>query len=388
MVADNNADNKVLLEVSNLVKSYAPEGGFLGIFGSSQKIPALNGVSLTIHEGEVYGLTGESGSGKSALAKAIAGIERPDRGKVLFMGQTVTEENRARFQGQLRYVSDDLFNGLTPGDPKNRLDKLLYRVSDKFSENSSSKEENRAWANELIRRVGLEPTDLERWPNQISGGQRQRFAIARALVTKPKLIICDEPVSNLDLQYRTQVLNVLKQVGKQYNIAFLFISHNPSEVRYFTETGSVGVMFAGRIMEQLPGRDLFDKAAHPYTKTLLAANEAPAPVPASALNAQRAFARTELEEADAPHYQTLEAEASDLSAEGSIAAASQLAAANKPGCPFYNWCPERFDRCPQETPQLLTVTRYRSANGEDLPLPAEQIAGNHRAACFHYIEQP
>jgi ABC-type oligopeptide transport system ATPase subunit len=377
-------ENKSLLEATNLIKSYAPEAGLLGIFGvSGERIPALNGVSLRIEEGETYGLTGESGSGKSALAKVLAGIEKTDRGKVMFMGQYVTGEDRAKWQGRLRYVSDESYSGLSPADPKNRLDNLLYSLSDKFG-SGNGRSENRALANDLIRRVGLDQDDLKRWPHQISGGQRQRFAIARALLVKPKLIICDEPVSNLDLEYRTQMLNLLKQMGKQYNIAFLFISHNPSEVRYFTGTGRVGVMFAGRLMEEIPGRTLFDKAVHPYTKTLLSANEAPAPVPASAFDANRVFAKTEQAESDAAKYQTIESTASEL---GTTASISQLWAANKRGCPYYTWCPERFERCAEETPELITVTRYRNESGEDLALPAAKVDPKHKAACFHYIEQ-
>ncbi len=381
-------ESKVLIEATNLGKAYPAEaGGLLGIFGAGgEPIPALNGVSLSIGEGESYGLTGESGSGKSALAKVLTGIEKADRGKVLFLGQYVTVENRAKVRGQLRYISDDGLNNLSPSDPKNRLDNLLYGLSDKFGE-GGNKNANRAWADELIRRVGLQQDDLKRFPHQISGGQRQRFNIARALVVKPKLIICDEPVSNLDVQYRTDMLNLLKFVGRQNNTAFLFISHNPSEVRYFVGTGRIGVMFAGRLMEEIPGRILFDDAVHPYTKTLLAANEAPTPVPASAFDAERVFAKAERDQFDAPEFQTFESQASDLSAGGSVSSLGQQAAANKAGCPFYNWCPERFERCAQETPKLLPVTRYRSQSGEDLPLPPAQIDERHKAACFHYIDQ-
>lgn len=379
------ADSKTLIEATNLVKAYASEEGLLGIFGGGSKIPALNGVSLAIQEGEFYGLTGESGSGKSSLANVLAGYEKADRGKVVFMGQPLTD--RSSVQGRLRYISDEIFSGLNSNDPKNRLDNMLYSVADKFAGNSSGRPGGRTYAKELIRRVGLTEEDLERFPHQISGGQRQRFAIARALVANPKLIICDEPVSNLDLQYRTEMLNLLKSVGKQNGIAFIYISHNPSEVRYFVGEGRVGVMFAGRLMEEVSGRELFNKATHPYTKSLLAANDAPAPVPAAAIDAERAFSRVEFEEADAPQYRTLEAEASDLSERGNQAAASQLIAANKQACPFYNWCPEHFDRCTQVTPQLLTVTRYRTDNGTDESLPADQIEPQHKAACLHYIEQ-
>lgn len=382
------SDSKLLIGATNLVKAYASDEGLLGIFGGGSKIPALNGVSLSIEEGEFYGLTGESGSGKSALAKVLAGYEKADRGKVVFMGQMLTGNDRANVQGRLRYISEESFSGINSSDPKNRLDNLLYSLADKYAGNANGRAGGRTYANELIQRVGLTEDDLQRYPHQISGGQRQRFAIARALVVNPKLIICDEPVSNLDLQYRTEMLNLLKQIGRQNNIAFIYISHNPSEVRYFVGEGRVGVMFAGRLMEEVLGRELFNKATHPYTKSLLAANDAPAPVPASAIDAERAFSRVEFEEADAPQYRTLEAEASELSEQGNQAAASQLIAANKQACPFYNWCPEHFDRCTQVTPQLLTVTRYRSAGGTDEQLPLDQIEPKHKAACLHYIEQP
>ena len=376
--------NTPLLEVVNLTKSYpAEDGGFLSslLGGTGQRIPALNGISFTLNEGETLGLIGESGSGKSALARIIAGEEKADKGKVIFRGKSITAMNENELKTlrpHLRYLAEDALTGLT-NDPKNRVDRLLYDLAEKYPQGGNAREA----ANRMLHRVGLNEDYLSRFPNQLSGGERQRLALARALIIRPRLIVADEPVSNLDLTTRTSMLNLMKQLGREAKIAFIFISHDPSMVRYFTESGRIAIMFAGRLMEEVPGRQLFSRATHPYTKSLLEVNSAPSPLPGGALDPALAFTEMERVDAHTLHLETLE---SELSAEGNIAAAAQLAAANRQGCPFYRWCPEHFERCQNETPQLLTVTK-KLEGVQYVPLTPDEIEPVQRAACLRYIDQ-
>jgi ABC-type glutathione transport system ATPase component len=373
-----------LLEVSGLVKSYSlgDEGFLSGLFSSSngKRVPALNDISLTLQPGEFLGLTGESGSGKSALGKIIAGVERPDKGQVRFLGQNVNTTNAAdlkKIKHDLRYVSEEHFNNLSPADPKNKVENLLYDLIDRFGTKGSE----RAWANELLQAVGLDPEIKNRFPHQLSGGQKQRLAIARALTTKPKLLVMDEPVSNLDLTTRTQILRWLKNIGRKLGMAFIFISQDAATVRYFAEEGRIAVMFAGKIMEMMPSRHFFDFYTHPYTKTLLQATAAPSPLPAAAYDFSVVEQTPAEREAFAREFGTFEGSASLLASENSVAAVSQLVAATRRGCPFYNWCPERLETCATVTPQLLQVTKIANIQqtGEGDP--------DHAAACIVYNEQ-
>ncbi len=376
---------EALLQVSDLIKTYpAEEGGFLGnLFSSgSQRIPALNGVSFELREGETLGLIGESGSGKSALARIIAGQEKPDKGRVNFMGKlinTLAENDLKAIKRNLRYLPEDAFGNLT-ADPKNRVDRLLYDLADRAPASGGA---SQGLAREMLDRVGLGEQYLTRFPNQMSGGERQRLAIAHALMLRPRLIVADEPVSNLDLTSRTQMLNLMKRIGREYKIAFIFISHNPSMVRYFAGSGRLAVMFAGRFVEQLPASDLFDRATHPYTKTLLSVNSTPSPLPASAIDLASALSERARVDAHTMPLDTLETE---MSAEGNIGALAQVAATSV-GCPFYRWCPEHFERCTQLTPRLLPVKYARLENGEVLPLEAGQLKPANEAACLRYTDQ-
>ena len=378
--------NVPLLQVENLVKSYpADEGGFLAglLGGSGQRIPALNGISFTLNEGETIGLIGESGSGKSALARIIAGQEKPDKGRVYFQGKTLTAMGEGEIKTlspHLRYLAEDALTGLT-NDPKNRVDHLLFDLAEKYPPQGGGSVRDAGMR--LLTRVGLNADYLTRFPNQLSGGERQRLALARALLLRPRLIVADEPVSNLDLTTRTSMLKLMQQIGRESKIAFIFISHDPSMVRYFAGEGRIAILFAGRLMEEMPAREVFNLATHPYTKTLLEVSSAPSPLPGGALDPQMAFTEMERVDSNTLHLDTLE---SELSADGNIAASAQLAAANRQGCPFYRWCPENFDRCTEVTPQLLTVTK-RLAAGEYVPLAEEELDPTHRAACLRYIAQ-
>ncbi len=381
--------NKPLLQVSSVVKTYSSDDSFLGkLSGTAKRIPALNNVSLELREGEVMGLIGESGSGKSALGKIIAGLEKPDSGSVVFMEKllsSATEAEVTKARRYLRYIGEDNFAGLS-ADPKNRMDNLLYKLVDKYP-GENGKKGGRDLANELLEKVGLNTDYLNRFVSQVSGGERQRFAIARALATRPRLVVADEPVSNLDLNTRTEVLNLMRRMGREAGTAFLFISHNPSMVRYFAGAGRTAIMFGGRIVEIIPTSQLFSLPTHPYTRTLLNTNAAPSPLPGSALDPAVALAETEQFLEDDSSLSTLESESSDLSLKGNVSAAAQLVAAKQPGCVFYRWCPERIDICKKESPKLAKVVRRPvpgTVDGE--AIPTAELEPQHVVACVHYGE--
>ncbi|MEI7555842.1 ABC transporter ATP-binding protein [Candidatus Chlorohelix sp.] len=357
----------------------------MNILSGGKRIPALNGVSLEINEGEILGLTGESGSGKSALGRIIAGLDKPDRGVVMFMGKPLSglseaEVNKAR--RYLRFISEDNFSGMNQ-IAKNRLDNLLYEMVDRYS-GADGKAEARAFANELIDKFGIPEEFLSRYPNQISGGQRQRYAIARALATRPRLVVADEPVSNLDLNTRTEILNKMLEVGRKFGTAFLFISHNLSMVRYFAAKGRTAIMFGGRIMEIVPTERLFEFSAHPYTRTLLEINPSPSPLPGAALDPAQALSEYEHFRENDPVLSTMESEASSLSFQSKDAAVAQLAAAKQPGCVFYRWCAERVEECHKVSPPLTPRTFKRDNTGMPVPLSEEEADPHHLVACLRY----
>ena len=384
------AEQEPVLEVSNLIKTYpAEEGGFLaGLLNSGgMRVPALNGISFRLNEGETLGLIGESGSGKSALARIIVGQEKPDQGRVNFMGKLISIMNDSELKAirrNLRYLPEDAFGNLTAA-PQNRVDRLLYDVVAAYPQSGGEGGATKGMANEMLKLVGLGEEYLTRFPNQLSGGERQRLAIARALLLRPRLIVADEPVSNLDLNNRTLMLNLMRRIGRENRTAFIFISHNPSMVRYFAGPGRMAVMFAGRLMEEIPARVLFDRATHPYTKTLLSVSSLASPLPASALDPVAARRERAQAEAETLDLGTLETE---MSAEGNISAMAQFAA-TKVGCPFYRWCPEHFERCTEVTPRLLPVKYARVAGTDNAiePLAPADVDPQHLAACLRYIDQ-
>ncbi len=369
-------EKKALLEINEVVKSYSEEAGLLGLFGASKRLSALNGVSLSIGEGEIVGLTGESGSGKSVLARIITGQEKADKGRVVFNGKPVTgtDLDTATIKRNLRYVSEDIFSSMT-NDPKNKVGRLMYDLINRYPP-ADGGPGGTAWADQVFARVGLKPEYMERFPNQLSGGEKQRLAVARALMLRPRLIVADEPVSNLDTPNRIQILNLMKQFGRQYGIAFLFISQDPSIVRFFVGEGRSAVMFAGRIIETVSSRDLFNRPSHPYTKILMKSTTAPSPLPAGALDPAEM-----LQQEEEQRFSTI----GELPHEISVQA-HEIASTGK-ACPFYKWCPEVFERCSKEQPQLLTVTKRRNANGDIEPLPMNEVDERNKAACFWYMEQ-
>ena len=254
-----------LLRVDNLLREYTlPREKLLEAPG---KVHALNGVSFAIEAGRSLGIVGESGSGKSTLARLVMALDTPTAGTVRMLGRdlhTLPREELRRARRDFQMVFQDPYGSLDPRQAVRRI------VAEPLSaQGDVSRDEQQARAREVIEAVGLRPNDLDKYPHEFSGGQRQRIAIARALITRPRLIVADEPVSALDVSVQAQVLNLMQDLQAQFGITYMLISHDLGVVHHLCD--DVAVLWQGRIVEQGPPDRLFEAAEHPYTRALLAA---------------------------------------------------------------------------------------------------------------------
>jgi len=254
-----------LLEVRSLSKSFSVRSG---LFGSPRKVHAVEDVSFQLARGETLGLVGESGCGKSTLGRALLRLIEPSSGSVRFDGAEVTTLDKPALRALRRHmqiVFQDPYGSLNPrlsvretvGEAL-RIHKLVKTAA-----------EEEAKVADLLRQVGLRPEFMGRHPHEFSGGQRQRIGIARALAVSPKLIVCDEPVSALDVSVQAQIVNLLKDLSEQLGLSYLFIAHDLSIVEFMSQR--VAVMYLGRIVELAPARALYEAPRHPYTRALLSA---------------------------------------------------------------------------------------------------------------------
>jgi ABC-type oligopeptide transport system ATPase subunit len=265
-----------LLEVRNLVKEFGRKGG---LFGASSVVRAVDGVSFAVEEGETFGLVGESGSGKTTTGRCILRLVEPTSGEVRFKGEDVRAFDRARLRQarrEMQIVFQDPYSSL---NPRMRVGSIVEEPL--IIHRMGSRAERRARVAELFELVGLDPTQLARYPHEFSGGQRQRIGLARALALDPALIIADEPVSALDVSVQAQVINLLMDLQQRLKLTYLFIAHDLRLVRHICSR--VAVMYLGRIVEMGPTESLFAAPAHPYTRALLSA----IPVPDPAAERQR-----------------------------------------------------------------------------------------------------
>jgi len=268
-----------LLEIRDLKKSFSIT---TGLFSKPLELKALQDISFSIRKGETLGIVGESGCGKSTLGRCILQLISPDEGQVLWLGQDLTrlpaEEMRRRRQ-DLQIIFQDPLASLNPrmtvgeiiADPLRTLRPEL------------SREQRRARVVKMMEAVGLLPEMINRYPHEFSGGQAQRIGIARALITEPKLIVCDEPVSALDVSIQAQILNLLADLKDQFGLTLIFISHNLSVVRHVSDR--ILVLYLGRIVELAAGDEIYEEPKHPYTKALLTA----VPIPDPKLARQRSI---------------------------------------------------------------------------------------------------
>jgi ABC-type oligopeptide transport system ATPase subunit len=259
-----------LLEVRDLVKEFSRKHG---LFQKAAVVRAVDRVSFSVEQGETFGLVGESGSGKTTTGRCILRLIEPSSGEVRFKGEDVLSFSRARMRRarrEMQIVFQDPYSSLNP----------RMRVGDIVEEpliihKTGSKAERRARVAELFELVGLDPSQLSRYPHQFSGGQRQRIGLARALALDPSLIIADEPVSALDVSVQAQVINLLMDLQARLGLTYVFIAHDLRLVRHICSR--VAVMYLGKIVEMGPTERLFEAPAHPYTRALLSAIPVPDP---------------------------------------------------------------------------------------------------------------
>ncbi|WP_335872497.1 ABC transporter ATP-binding protein [Bacillus sp. 2205SS5-2] len=305
---------EVLLQVEDLKKNFPIKGGFLG--KTVNEVKAVDGVSFTVNKGETLGIVGESGCGKSTTGRMLMRLIEPTGGRVRFEDQEITNLSKGdlrKLRRDMQMVFQDPFASL---NPRHNVEKILEEPL--IVHGIGTKEERIKRVHELLEIVGLSSYHAKRYPHQFSGGQRQRIGIARALMTKPKLIIADEPVSALDVSIQSQVLNLMEDLQKEFGLTYIFIAHDLGVVRHISDR--VAVMYLGKVVEIANSEDLYDNPKHPYTQALLSA----VPIPD-------------------PQYKR-----ESIILQGDIPSPS-----NPPsGCAFHTRCPYKLDVCSVKQPAL------------------------------------
>ena len=264
---------EVILEVRNLVKYFQVGGGFLG--GHSAVAKAVDGVSLSIRRGETLGLVGESGCGKTTTGRCILMLERPTSGQVIFEGRDLTTLAPAELRAvrrKIQVIFQDPYSSLNPRMTVGQMIAEPIAVHGIVRERKARNER----VQELLSVAGLLPAMADRYPHELSGGQRQRVGIARALAMEPSLIVCDEPVSALDVSIQAQIITLMEDLQERFNLTYLFVAHDLSVVRHVSDR--VAVMYLGKIAEITDRASLYAEPLHPYTKALLSAVPIPDPI--------------------------------------------------------------------------------------------------------------
>lgn len=257
--------SEALIEIQHIAKYFTVDTSFFG--KSTSFLKAVDDVSFSIQKGEAFGLVGESGCGKTTLGKVLVNLYRPTSGKILFNGTDLTalsERERRKYCKDIQLIFQDPYASLNPRMTIGDIIAEPIRINHLLPEN-----EVEGRVIELLNCVGLAQHQRNRYPHEFSGGQRQRVGIARALAARPQLIVCDEPVSALDVSIQAQVLNLLDDLKDEFGLTYLFIAHGLNVVKHISNR--VGVMYLGRMMEIAPKKELYSNAMHPYTQALLSA---------------------------------------------------------------------------------------------------------------------
>lgn len=308
-------ENEYILEVENLTKEFK--------LGRNAILRAVDGVSLKVAKGKTLGVVGESGCGKSTLGKTIIHLYQPTSGAIKFEGKDITNINRKQqveLSNDIQMIFQDPYSSL---NPRMTVGDIVLEGIDIRQKLPAAK--RKAKMVELLELVGLNEEHASRFPNEFSGGQRQRIGIARALSLNPKLIICDEPISALDVSIQAQVVNLLNKIQKEYGIAYLFIAHDLSMVKYISD--DIAVMYLGQLVETASSNVIYNNPLHPYTKALFSANPLPDP------NYEKNRKRVVLE-GDVP---------------------SPINAKNE--CRFASRCPKACEKCHTSKPTLKEVEK-------------------------------
>ena len=306
-----------LLSVRNLVKYYPIRGGLL--MKTMGYVRAVDGVSFDVRRGETFGLVGESGCGKTTVGRAILRLNERDSGDVLFGGKDVykvSESELKKLRRNMQIIFQDPYSSLDPRMPVGEIVGEGLAIHGGYS--ASEREEV---VRETMARVGLRGQYARRYPHEFSGGQRQRIGIARALVLRPEFIVCDEPVSALDVSIQSQILNLLKDLQQEFGLTYLFIAHNLAVVRYISD--QIGVMYLGKMAETATSEEIFRQPLHPYTQALLSA----IPVPDPTRKVNRIILTGDVPSPANP----------------------------PPGCRFHTRCPIAMDVCRQVEPEWRDV---------------------------------
>lgn len=317
-----------LLEIKNLNVTYQTKKGLIG---KIQTVHAVNNVSLDIQKGEILAIAGESGCGKSTLAKAIMKLVQSDSGEILLNRENVLNlkhnKDLKKFYQKVQMIFQNPYSSL---NPKMKIGEILKEPL--IINTNLKKEEITKIVEEKIKKVGLDKSALNLYPHEFSGGQRQRIAIARSLILNPEFIIADEPVSALDVSIQAQIINLLKQLKEDFNLTFLFISHDLSVIKYLSDR--IAIMYLGEVVEIGRTEEIFKNPKHPYTKALLSS------VPE--LNPQ--------DEKERIHLQ------------GELPSPENLPT----GCKFHTRCPYVMEICKTSPPQV------------------KEFSGTHNCKCFLY----
>ena len=325
-------DTEPLLAIRDLDVRYAIRRG---VFGPTEELRAVAGVSFELRAGETLGIVGESGSGKSTMVRAILRLIRPSAGRVSWLGQSLAELPSSQLRALRREMQIVFQDPLASLDPRMTILDSVSEPLAIFRPELSAAERTRE-VRAMLERVGMSGEIVNRYPHQFSGGQCQRIAIARSLILKPSLLICDEPVSALDVSIQAQIVNLLMRLQREMNLSMLFISHNLAVVRHVSQR--VLVLYLGRVMELAPREELYTRPRHPYTRALL--ESIPTPDPARERARQQASLRGEVPSPLTPPT----------------------------GCVFRTRCPWTQPRCSNQVP------------------PLESVSVNHQVACVRWRE--
>lgn len=328
-----NASNarQPILSIKHLCKDFKLRGD--GLFEKPKVLHALSDVSLDVYEGETLGIIGESGCGKSTLGRCIVQLHRATSGQILYNGQDITGLTGAdlkTMRKNIQMIFQDSYSSLDPRFTAARAIEEPLRIYNLVPD--KAKREQIVF--DLMKEVGLDVQHVERYPHEFSGGQRQRINVARALVLDPKIIVCDEPVSALDVSVQAQVLNLFRRLQRDRGLTYVFISHDLSVIKHISDR--IAIMYLGRVVELCPAHRVYENPMHPYTKALL-----------SAVPPESPFQKTE-----------------ELKLSGEIASP----VGDMVGCPLAGRCPFATDRCRTERPAL------------------EEVEPQHHVACFRYHE--